>query len=178
MASSKEFHDYIMDQLSRIGEFSSRKMMGEYCLYYKGKMFAEICDNMLLLKPLSCVLERLPDAERVYPYEGSKTLMVVAERIDDLAGMKDVFDAMYDELPAPKAKKQTSGPSKYGLLWQWICENGQESICLSFEQIKQIAGVPIDHSFLKYKKELNAYGWHVGKISMKQQTVAFEKGTE
>ena len=65
--------------------------------------------------------------------------------------------------------------SKYDALWTWIKENGKDSFMLTFDQISQIVGFPIDHSFLKYKKELIDYGYQVGKISMKDQTVVFQK---
>ncbi len=63
--------------------------------------------------------------------------------------------------------------SKYTPLWEYVRENGSQSFSLTFEEIQQIAGVPIDHSFLQYKKELMGYGYQVGKISMKAQTVSF-----
>lgn len=65
--------------------------------------------------------------------------------------------------------------SKYNLLWDWIKQNGTESFILTFEEIERLAGVPIDHSFLKYKKELNEYGYEVGKISMKGKTVEIRR---
>lgn len=65
--------------------------------------------------------------------------------------------------------------SKYEPLWQWTKENGEDRFVLTFAEIEQIVGVPIDHSFLSCKKELLAYGYQVGKISMKNQTVTFEK---
>lgn len=68
--------------------------------------------------------------------------------------------------------------SKYDSLWKYIKENGNQNIKLSFDEIKNISGVPIDHSFLKYKHELNEYGYTVGKISMKENTVVFHKITE
>ncbi|MBQ6430874.1 MAG: TfoX/Sxy family protein [Oscillospiraceae bacterium] len=104
MATSKDFHDYIMEQLSRVGEVSSRKMMGEYCVYYRGKMVADLCDNQLLLKPTPSVLRLLPDAPRAYPYEGSKTLMVVVEDVENAELLRSVLNAMYDELPESKKK--------------------------------------------------------------------------
>ena len=64
---------------------------------------------------------------------------------------------------------------KYDALWAWIRENGADSFRLTFAEIERIAGVPIDHSFLKYKKELAEYGYQAGKISMKEQTVEFRK---
>ena len=68
--------------------------------------------------------------------------------------------------------------SKYTPLWDWIRENGTERFKLTFPEIEKIAGVPIDHSFLTYKKELYPYGYRARKISMKEQTVAFEKMVE
>lgn len=65
--------------------------------------------------------------------------------------------------------------SKYYILWKYIEESGKKCIKLSFEEIKKILGFPIDHSFLKYKKELIQYGYEVGKISMKEQTIVFNQ---
>ncbi len=65
--------------------------------------------------------------------------------------------------------------SKYDPLWEYVQKSGNESFKLTFEEIQDIAGIPIDHSFLKYKKELAEYGYTVGKISMKEQTVTFNK---
>lgn len=65
--------------------------------------------------------------------------------------------------------------SKYAPLWQWICENGADTFQLTFAQIEAILGFSIDHSFLTFKKELQEYGYKVGKISMKEKTVAFER---
>lgn len=65
--------------------------------------------------------------------------------------------------------------SKYDALWEYVKRNKEQSFLLTFEEIQDIAGIPIDHSFLKYKKELLEYGCKVGKISMKEQTVLFEK---
>ena len=63
--------------------------------------------------------------------------------------------------------------SKYAALWAYIRERGEESLCLRFEEIREMTGAALDHSFLKYKKELTAYGYQVKKISMKEQTVLF-----
>lgn len=65
--------------------------------------------------------------------------------------------------------------SKYDALWKYVQENGNQSFKLTFDEIAEIAGVAIDHSFLKYKKELIQYGYQVGKISMKEKTVIFNK---
>lgn len=65
--------------------------------------------------------------------------------------------------------------SKYNALWAYVQKDGSPTLKLTFEQIQEIAGIPIDHSFLKYKKELTDYGYQVGKISMKEQTVIFKR---
>lgn len=65
--------------------------------------------------------------------------------------------------------------SKYDALWDYVKKSGDQSLKLTFEEIQKIAGIPIDHSFLKYKKELAGYGYQVGKISMKNKTAIFEK---
>ena len=67
--------------------------------------------------------------------------------------------------------------SKYEKLWKWIRENGTDHFTLTFEEIGKIAGIPLDHSFLNYKKELQDYGFRVGKISLKEQTVVFHRET-
>ncbi len=68
-----------------------------------------------------------------------------------------------------------SNMSKYTALWEYVRERGDASFKLTFDEISKIAGVPLDHSFLNYKKELAAYGYQLGKISMKEQTVFFKK---
>ena len=65
--------------------------------------------------------------------------------------------------------------SKYDVLWEYVLKDGRRSFLLTFEEMQAIAGMPVDHSFLKYKKELTEYGYQVGKISMKEQTVVFNK---
>ena len=65
--------------------------------------------------------------------------------------------------------------SKYNPLWEYVQKNGSQSFKLTFEEIQEMAGIPIDHSFLNYKKELKDYGYQVGKISMKEQTVIFNR---
>ena len=106
MATSKEFHDYIVEQLQRVGEVSTRKMMGEYCVYYRGKMVGDICDNCLFLKPTESLLQLMPQADRVYPYEGSKTLMVVVEDVENTELMAEALNGMYQELPEPKKRSK------------------------------------------------------------------------
>lgn len=65
--------------------------------------------------------------------------------------------------------------SKYNALWEFVKQTGSESFKLTFDEIETITGLPMDHSFLNYKKELGEYGYEAGKISMKERTVAFKK---
>lgn len=104
MATTKEFHDYVVENLQRVGEITTRKMMGEYLVYYQGKLIGDICDNCLFLKPTESVLKLLADADRAYPYEGSKTLMVVVDGVEDVELMTKVLTAMVKELPEKKKK--------------------------------------------------------------------------
>ena len=106
MATSKEFHDYVVECLNRAGDVTTRKMMGEYLVYYRGKLIGDICESCLLLKPTESALRLLPDADRAFPYEGSKTLMVVVDDVENTALMAEVLEAMYRELPEPKKKKK------------------------------------------------------------------------
>ncbi len=73
------------------------------------------------------------------------------------------------------SEKEQETVSKYNVLWEYVQKNGSPILKLTFEEIQNIAGIPIDHSFLKYKKELTEYGYQVGKISIKEQTVIFHK---
>lgn len=106
MATSKEFHDYIVENLQKAGEISTRKMMGEYCVYFQGKLIGDICENILFLKPTEAVLRLMPEAERAYPYEGSKTLMVIVDDVENTKLMTEVLHEMYMELPEPKKKSK------------------------------------------------------------------------
>ena len=102
MPSSKEYIEFVLDQCSAL---SARAMMGEYVLYYGGKVVGGVYDNRLLVKPTKSVLALLPNAPRELPYEGAKE-MILVEDIEDRELLKDLFDAMYEELPEPKKRKQ------------------------------------------------------------------------
>lgn len=99
MSTTKDFHDYILECLGSQGDVSTRKMMGEYLIYYKGKLIGDICDNTLLFKitPTSEVL--LAECEKAYPYEGSKTLMHVVDNFENTDLMQTVMETLYEELP-------------------------------------------------------------------------------
>lgn len=104
MASSKEYLDYILEQLSGLEDISFRAMMGEYVLYYKGKVFGGIYDNRFLIKPTKSAKALLPDAPAELPYEGAKEMLMI-ENPEDKELMAKLLEAMFDELPAPKKKR-------------------------------------------------------------------------
>lgn len=79
-------------------------MMGEYCVYYQGKLIGDICDNCLFSKPTESVLRLMPDADRAYPYEGSRIWMVAVDDVENGEIMAEVLSAMYRELQEPKKK--------------------------------------------------------------------------
>ena len=108
MATSKDFIDYIKEQLREVPEVTFRPMMGEYLVYYRGKMLGDICDNRLLVKPVEVAKTLLPDAEMQLPYDGAKTPLILVENIDDGEFLKELFEAMYLELPEPKSKTRKS----------------------------------------------------------------------
>lgn len=105
MASSKEYLNFILGQLSELEGIEYRQMMGEYIIYYKGKIALEICDNRLLAKPVKSARELMPNAALEPPYEGAKEMLVV-DNPDDKEFLQNLLIAMYDELPAPKPKKK------------------------------------------------------------------------
>ena len=102
MASSKEYLDYILDQCI---DLSARAMMGEYVLYYGGKIVGGVYDNRLLIKPTPSVKALMPSTEYQLPYEGAKEMLLV-EDIENRDFLKELFEAMYAELPEPKKRKR------------------------------------------------------------------------
>ena len=103
MASSKEYLDFILEQLSELEEITSRGMMGEYIIYYRGKVVGGIYDDRFLVKPTKSALAMMPEAGMELPYEGSKE-MILVDNVDDKEFLRDLLEAMYDELPAPKKR--------------------------------------------------------------------------
>ncbi|MBR2821294.1 MAG: TfoX/Sxy family protein [Clostridiales bacterium] len=103
MASTKEYLDFILEQLSELEDISSRAMMGEYIIYYRGKIVGGIYDDRFLVKPTKSALKLMPDAEMELPYEGAKEMLLV-DSVDNKDFLKELFEAMYSELPAPKKK--------------------------------------------------------------------------
>ena len=105
MASSKEYLNYILEQLSGLEEITYRAMMGEFILYYRGKIVGGIYDDRLLVKPVKSAVAYMPAARYELPYEGAKEMLLVDE-VDNKEFLTGPFNAMYDELPAPKPKKR------------------------------------------------------------------------
>ena len=104
MASSKEYLDFILEQLSELDDVSYRAMMGEYIIYYQGKIIGGIYDDRFLVKPTKSAKEMIPNAQYETPYDGAKEMLLVDD-IDNKNFMNELLNSMVDELPAPKKKK-------------------------------------------------------------------------
>ena len=104
MASSKECLDFILEQLSELDEITYRAMMGEYIIYYRGKIVGGIYDDRLLVKPVKSAISLMPNATYELPYEGAKEMLLI-DNVDSKEFLTKLFDAMYDELPAPKKNR-------------------------------------------------------------------------
>ena len=105
MASSKEYLDFILEQLSELDGITYKPMMGEYILYLRGRIIGGIYDDRFLVKPTKSAMAMMPDADRELPYEGAKEMLLV-DNVDHREFLKELLTAMYDELPAPKQKKK------------------------------------------------------------------------
>ena len=105
MASDKNFLDYVLDQLSALDGVTYRAMMGEYILYYNGRIFGGIYDNRLLIKPVPAALRLISDVRYVEPYEGTKP-MIITDIVDNSDAFCNLVRQMYDELPEVKSKKK------------------------------------------------------------------------
>ena len=104
MASNKEYLYFILEQLSELSDITYRQMMGEYIVYYRGKIVGGIYDDRFLVKPVKSAISLMPDAAYELPYEGAKQMLVV-DNVDSKRFLKKLFEAMYDELPTPKMRK-------------------------------------------------------------------------
>ncbi|MBR0451271.1 MAG: TfoX/Sxy family protein [Oscillospiraceae bacterium] len=105
MASSKGYLEFVLDQLSGLRGITHRAMMGEYIIYYQGKVIGGIYDDRFLVKNTASARQLMPDAPLEMPYEGGSPMLLV-EDIDDREFLEKLFDSMVDELPAPKTKKR------------------------------------------------------------------------
>ena len=104
MASSKEYLNFILEQLSELEEITYRSMMGEYIVYYRGKIVGGIYDDRFLVKPVKSAIAYMPHAKYELPYDGAKEMLLVDE-VDNKDFLTGLFNSMYDELPVPKPKK-------------------------------------------------------------------------
>ena len=105
MSSTNQYLEFVLDLLGELDNVAHRKMMGEYVLYYRGKVIGGIYDDRFLLKVTPASERLLPDAPRAIPYEGAKEMLLV--EVEDRDALRDVVDAMWEELPAPKKRKRS-----------------------------------------------------------------------
>lgn len=103
MASSKKYLDFILEQLSELDEITYKAMMGEYLIYYRGKIVGGIYDDRLLVKPVKSAIALMPNATYELPYERAKEMLMVDD-VDSKEFLTNIFIAMYSELPAPKKR--------------------------------------------------------------------------
>lgn len=105
MASSKEYLDFVLDQLSGLDDITYQAMMGEYIIYYRGKIVGGIYDNRFLVKPVEAAKKYMPNAPYEIPYDGAKEMLLV-EDVDNKEYLVNLFNAIYDELPYPTRKRK------------------------------------------------------------------------
>ncbi len=101
MASSKEYLDFILEQLSELDDVSYRTMMGEYIIYYRGKIVGGIYDKRFLVKPAKSAVKMMPNANPELPYGGAKEMLLV-DNVENQDFLLELLDTMYDELPVPE----------------------------------------------------------------------------
>lgn len=104
MASSKDYLDFILDQLSELDDITYRAMMGEYIIYYRGKVVGGIYDDRFLVKPVKSAVKMMQEAGLELPYEGAKEMLLV-DNVENKVFLRNLLEVMYEELPAPKKKK-------------------------------------------------------------------------
>lgn len=105
MASSKEYLDFILEQLSELEEITYKSMMGEYIIYYRGKIVGGIYDDRFLVKSVKSAIAYMPNAKYELPYDGAKEMLLVDD-VDNKEFLIGLFNSMYDELTTPKPKKK------------------------------------------------------------------------
>ena len=105
MASSKEYLEFVLGQLAELDEITYRAMMGEFIIYYRGKIVGGIYDDRLLVKPVKSAIDYIPEVLYELPYEGAKEMLLV-EEVDNREFLTGLFQAMFEELPTPKTKKK------------------------------------------------------------------------
>ena len=107
MTSSKEYLEYVLEQLSDLEDITYRSMMGEYILYHRGRIFGGIYDDRFLVKPVKAAIAMMPDADRELPYEGAKEMLLVYE-VENREFLSELVETMYEELPSPRKKRKKS----------------------------------------------------------------------
>ncbi|MDO5441797.1 MAG: TfoX/Sxy family protein [Bacillota bacterium] len=105
MASSREYLDFVLEQLSELHDITYKAMMDEYIIYYQGKIVGGIYDDRFLVKPVESAIRLMPNAEYELPYEGAKEMLLV-DQIENKDFLAELLNAMYEELPRSKAKKK------------------------------------------------------------------------
>jgi TfoX/Sxy family transcriptional regulator of competence genes len=103
MASSKDYLDFILEQLLELDDITYRAMMGEYIIYYRGKVVGGIYDDRFLVKPVKSAVKMMPEANLELPYEGAKE-MILVDNVENKDFLRNLLEAMYEELPTPKKK--------------------------------------------------------------------------
>ena len=104
MASSKGYLDFILEQLSELSDVTWRAMMGEYIIYYQGKIVGGIYDDLFLVKPTKSAAAMMPNANMEVPYEGAKEMLLV-DNVENKKFLRELLESMYEELPTPKKKR-------------------------------------------------------------------------
>ena len=103
MSSTKDYLNFILEQLSDLDKITYKAMMGEFLIYYRGKLVGGIYDDRLLVKPVKSAIKYMSQAVYSLPYEGAKEMLLV-DNVDDKGYLAGLFEAMYDDLPMPKDK--------------------------------------------------------------------------
>ena len=104
MATDKDYLDFLLEQLSSLEGITYRRMMGEYLIYYRGKVAAYVCDSRFLIKPVPSAVKMLPHAEYDSINPGGRKKLLRVDNVDDRDFLTTLLDAIYEELPFPKSK--------------------------------------------------------------------------
>ena len=113
MASSRDFLEYVLDQLSRLSEITYKPMMGEFIIYYQGKIIGGIYDDRLLVKPTESARRLMPEAPLEAPYPGAREMLLVQE-VDSRQLLEELFEALAAELPQPETSRKRKVKGKEG----------------------------------------------------------------
>ena len=103
MASTKEYLDFVLEQLSLLDDITYKAMMGEFIIYYRGKIMGGVYDNRFLVKNVKSVREKMPEAALELPYDGAKEMLLVDD-VENRDFLRELFDEMYEELSVPKKR--------------------------------------------------------------------------